>query len=129
MIDTQTSKGFRRLLLIAGAVAAFAAAGTVALPAFATNEFYECGSCAEVNGKENFVKNNQVINHSGGGICGAVWRKNSPGNYTLVADQCAGGGGTATACAGSEVFGHGEAESESGNGLLRGRQDNFAGCE
>jgi len=99
------------------------------MPAFATNEFYECGSCAEVNGKENFVKNNQVINHSGGGICGAVWRNNGGGNFTDVAKMCEPGGGTATACASSEVHGHGEAESESGNGLLRGRQDNFSKCE
>jgi hypothetical protein len=117
-----------RLLLAVGAVSACAAAGTVAIPAFATNEYYECGSCAEVNGPENYVRNNQVINHSGGGICGAVWRKNSPGNYTLVARACEPGGATATACAGSEVYGHGEAESESGNGYLRGRQDNFTYC-
>lgn len=122
-------KGLRRLLIAVGLIAACATASAIAIPAFATNEYYECGSCAEVNGKENFVKNNQVINHSGGGICGAVWRNNGGGNYTLMADKCAGGGGTATACSGSEVFGHGEAESISGNGFLRGRQDNFVKCE
>jgi hypothetical protein len=113
---------------VAGLVAACATAVIAVAPAFATNEYYECGSCAEVNGPENYIRNNQTINHSGGGICAAVWRKNAPGNYTLMADQCAGGGGTATACASSEVYGHGEAESISGNGWLRGRQDNFTYC-
>jgi hypothetical protein len=117
-----------RLLLAGVAVSACATAAVVAIPAFATNEYYECGSCAEVNGPENYVKNNQVINHSGGGICGAVWRKNAPGNYTLMARACEPGGATATACALSQVYGHGEAESESGNGFLRGRQDNFTYC-
>jgi hypothetical protein len=119
----------RHLLLAAGLVAVCATAGAIAIPAFATNEYYECGACAEVNGKENYVKNNQVINHSGGGICGAVWRNNGGGNYTLMADKCAEGGGTAIACSGSEVYGHGEAEAISGNGYLRGRQDNFTKCE
>ncbi len=125
------SKPGRRLLrlaLCATVLSALVAAGAVAVPAVATNEYYECGSCAEVNGVENYVKNNQVINHSGGGICGAVWRKNGPGNYTLMARGCEPGGTTATVCAGSEVHGHGEAESESGNGYLRGRQDNFTYC-
>jgi hypothetical protein len=120
---------FRTLLLGIGVTAALAAAGTVAIPAFATNEYYECGACEAVNGPENYVTNNQAINHSGHGICAIVWRNNGGGNYTLVAYECAGGGGTATACAGSEVYGHGEAGTqEAGNWFLRGRQDNFSYC-
>ena len=118
----------QRATLAVGLIAACVAAGLSAVPASATNEYYECGNCAEVNGIENYVRNNQVINHSGGGICGAVWRKNSPGNYTLMAKACEPGGNTATACASSQVYGHGEAEAESGNGYLRGRQDNFTYC-
>ena len=120
---------FRHALAIVGALAALAAAGTIAVPAFATNEYYECGSCAEVNGHENYVRNNWTINHSGGGICAAIWRNNGGGNYTLMADECRPGGETAHDCLGGEVYGHGEAESESGNGFLRGRQDNFTKCE
>lgn len=119
----------RHLLLAVGLIAACAtAAGAAAVPAFATNEYYECGLCAEVNGKENWVKNNQTINHSGGGICAALWRNNGGGNYTLMADQCKPGEETATACTSGEFKGHGEAESEFGNGYLRGRQDNFTYC-
>lgn len=123
-----TGARFRRLLIVVGMMAACAAACTAALPAFATNEYFECGSCAAVNGPENYVTNTQGINHSGGGICAAVWRNNGGGNYTLMADACEPGGGTATACAGTQVSGHGEVESESGNGYLRGRQDNFTYC-
>jgi hypothetical protein len=119
----------RRLLLIAGLMAACATAGAIAVPALATNEYYECGSCEWVNGKENYIKNTFAINHSGGGICGVVWRNNGGGNYTDVAAGCASGGGTAKACASSEVYGHGEASSIEFGGWLRGRQDNFAACE
>jgi hypothetical protein len=120
---------FQHLLLCVGVIAAIGTASAVAGPAFATNEYYECGSCSEVNGKENYVKNNFTINHSGGGICAGLWRDNGGGSYTLMADECRGGGETAHDCIGSQVYGHGEAESESGNGYLRGRQDNFASCE
>ena len=120
---------FRRVLVIVGALAALGAAGAVAVPAFATNEYYECGSCAEVNGRENYVRNNFTINHSGGGICAGLWRNNGGGNYTLMARECRPGGETAHNCLSGEVYGHGEAESEFGNGFLRGRQDNFTACE
>jgi hypothetical protein len=121
---------FRRLLLAVGTVAALATASAVAVPAFATNEYYECSSCEVVNGPENYIKNNQAINHSGHGICSIVWRNNGGGNYTLMAYECRSGGETATACSGSEVYGHGEAGSQNaGNYFLRGRQDNFAKCE
>jgi hypothetical protein len=125
----RTRVRFEHLLLCVGVIAALGTASAVAGPAFGTNEFYECGSCNEVNGKENFVKNNFTINHSGGGICAGLWRNNGGGNFTLLADECRGGGETAHDCVGSEVTGHGEAEAESGNGLLRGRQDNFSACE
>lgn len=120
---------FRYLLLGVGLIAACATATGVAAPAFATNEYYECGECAEVNGAENYVRNNFTINHSGKGVCAAIWRDNGGGNYTLMSRECKSGGETAHACLTSEVYGHGEAESESGNGYLRGRQDNFAKCE
>lgn len=119
---------FRHLLLGAGLTAAFATAGAVAVPALATNEFFECGSCTATNGPENFVKNTQAINHSGKGVCAVVWKNNGGGNYKEEGLECATGGGTATACAGSEFTGHGEAETSGGNSLLRGRQDNFASC-
>ena len=101
---------------------------TVTRPAFATNEAYECGSCAEVNGPNNYITNNQVINHSGHGICGAIWRYNGGGSYTLLEAQCKSGGQTVTLCHGSQIYGHGEAEAQVGNGFLRGRQDNFNYC-
>lgn len=123
-----TGRRAQRMLLSVGLLAALGAGCTVAVPAFATNEYYECGSCAETNGPNNYITNNQVINHSGGGICGAIWRYNGGANYTLLQAECMGGGATVTLCHGSELYGHGEAESESGNGFLRGRQDNFAYC-
>jgi hypothetical protein len=128
---TTIPAGARRLFLVCGVAAALLTAGAVSIPAFATNEYYECGACEAVNGKENWIKNNQAINHSGHGICAIDWRNNGGGNYTLMEYACAGGGGTATACIkGAEVFGHGEAATqEAGNWFLRGRQDNFAGCE
>lgn len=120
---------FRHLLLVVGTVAALATVSAVAVPAFATNEYYECGSCTWVNGSENYIRNNFTINHSGGGICSIVWRNNGGGNYTDIQADCKTGGETAKACAGSEVYGHGEASSIEFGGFLRGRQDNFTKCE
>lgn len=98
-------------------------------PAFATNEYYECGSCESVNGKENYVRNNFTINHSGGGVCSFMWRNNGGGNYTDMGNECVSGGGTAKVCAGSEFYGHGQAFAAEFAGYLRGRQDNFSKCE
>lgn len=128
MRDSRPGLPLRRVLVVVGLLAALAATCTVAAPAFATNEYYECGSCEEINGPNNYITNNQVINHSGGGICGAIWRYNGGSNYTLLEDECQGGGATVTLCHGSQIYGHGEAESEFGSGYLRGRQDNFAYC-
>jgi hypothetical protein len=130
MIDPfRIGRRFRRVLVVIGLVTACSAACTIAMPALATNEFYKCTSCAETNGPENFVKNNFTINHSGAGICAGLWRNNGGGNFTLLSRECRSGGETAHNCVGSEVKGHGEAEAESGNGLLLGRQDNFSACE
>jgi hypothetical protein len=119
----------RRLLIVVGLVAICATAGFVAAPALATNEYYECNPCTIANGPENFIKNNFGINHSNGGICAIVWRNDGGGKYTNMETKCKALGGTAEACAGSEVYGHGEASSVEFGGYLRGRQDNLAGCK
>ena len=87
------STRFRRLLVVVGLVAACATACVAVVPAFATNEGYHCKvePCAETNGPENYVTNNEGINYSGTGSCSAVWRFNGGKNYTLMADGCAGG--------------------------------------
>jgi hypothetical protein len=120
-------KGVRSMLVIFGVLGACIVAGAVAVPALATNEVYECGSCTVVNGKDNFVKNNFTINHSGGGVCDKLWEKFG-GSYFEVGSSCVSGGNTAHVCALSEFTGHGEATNGTA-GNLKGRQDNFAGCE
>lgn len=117
-----------RWLLAAAVAAAFATTCFVALPAVATNEYFECSSCTAVNGIENWVKNTQGINHSGRGACSVVWKNNGGGNYKEEAFECAEGGATVNACAFSEFIGHGEVITSGGNSFLRGRQDNFKEC-
>ncbi len=119
------------LLLVAGLSTASVTALSAVQPALATNESYKCpgAECAEVSGKENFVKNNEASNFTRKGVCSAVWRNNGGGNFNQVAKECSTGGFTTIACAGSEVKGHGEVEAISGNANLGGRQDNFKGCE
>jgi hypothetical protein len=64
-----------------------------------------------------------------GGNCSAVWKNNGGGNYNIMAKGCKSGSGTAWACDGDDnIKGHGEVESESGNGNIAGRQDNFTYC-
>lgn len=54
---------------------------------------------------------------------------NGGGNYNIMAKGCKSGSGTAWACDGDDnIKGHGEVESESGNGNIAGRQDNFTYC-
>jgi hypothetical protein len=118
----------RHTLVLAVLVSALIAAAASALPASATNEYYKCPECAETNGPNNWVKNNYGLNHSGKGACVAFWRHNGGTSYTLLADECLGAAGTSKNCLGSEVLGHGEVESEGGNSLLLGRQDNFPNC-
>jgi hypothetical protein len=112
-------------------VAALAVAATVAVPALATNEYFECSSCTSVNAypPNNWLSNVQGINHSGGGSCSTVWADKSGGGYESKAFECAEGGGTETACAYAEYWGHGNVKTSAGNSFLRGRQDNFKSCE
>jgi hypothetical protein len=125
---SQVKAAGRRTLVLAVLASALIAAAASAIPASATNEYYKCASCAETNGPNNWVKNNYGINHSSKGACVAFWRYNGGTSYTLLADECLPSGGTSKNCLGSEVLGHGEVESESGNSLLLGRQDNFPNC-
>jgi hypothetical protein len=130
MIETtHDSRRFRRLLLCVGLIVAFATTGFVAVPAFATDESYECGSCTAVNGHENYVKNNFSINFSGEGACAVIWRNNGGGSYTQMGAECAGGSSTAHVCLGGEVYGHGETESLNFASWLYGVQDNYKKCE
>lgn len=118
----------RRLLVSVGVVSVLAAACITARPALATNEYFECGSCEDVNAPENYIRNAQGINHSGGGNCTLLWRWNLNGTYTQMAYVCSNGEGTSTACASSEFWGHGEVSTNLGPSYLRGRQDNFKYC-
>jgi len=123
------SMRLHKRLAVIGVIAGCATAGAVAVPALATNEYYECGSCNVVNGPDNYVKNNFTINHSGGGICTYMWEKVNGKYYQMSGSYCVSGGGTAYECQLYEVYGHGEAERLSFGGFLRGRQDNFTKCE
>lgn len=119
---------FSRLLVIVGVVAGCSAASVVAVPALATNEYYKCESCTGKNAPDNYVKNNFVINHSGGGACTYMFEKVSGNWYEMSGSYCVSGGNTAYECQVFEVYGHGRVTSSSA-GLLLGRQDNFTKCE
>lgn len=122
----------RRIVLILGASAALAGAAFAAGPAFATNEYFECGSCGKVNGAENWIRNAQGINHSGTGACVTMWWHMPGGGYQNEGSACAGGGATATVCNAPtypEFWGHGEVQSYGEKAAyIRGRQDNYAWC-
>jgi hypothetical protein len=118
----------RWLLLITGVVASTATALSVAQPAAATNENYSCSSCAEVNGKENYVENSQANDYTEPDVCAGLWRNNG-GSYTLVNDKCTESSKETWACHGSEVYGHGETEAIYGNNHLAGKENNFSYCE
>lgn len=128
MATSKDGGRFRRRLALVAVAAACLTAGAVALPAFATNEYFECGSCTSVNGIENYISNVQGINHSGVGSCSTVWWNKGGGNYESKAFACAEGGGTETACSYGEYYGHGNVKTSGGNSSLRGRQDNFKSC-
>lgn len=122
-------KRVRQKLIALGALAGCIAVCGVASPAMATNENYECTSCNFVNGKDNWVKNNFAINHSGGGACTKLWELFGGSYFERAGSNCVSGGNTAHQCELSEALGHGEVKAFESNGLLKGRQDNFAGCE
>ncbi|MGP0100570.1 MAG: hypothetical protein ACLPUT_02980 [Solirubrobacteraceae bacterium] len=128
---------FWRLLLVTGIVAAGATAFAPVLPAVATNEGYSCSECDWVNGKENYLKNNEAANYSRKNVISVVWRKNGNGTYTRMVESY-GSGYTTIACSSTEVYGHGEALSDTYEcneygcvpvpAHLAGRQDNFSYC-
>jgi hypothetical protein len=122
----------RYRLLMAGMSAAFATAAVIALPAFATNEYFPSSGychCYVDNAPENWIKNVWGINHAGYGNCTTSWQKTSEG-YNRIEEACVGGGETAGLChAAGQFYGHGEVKDETNNPELRGRQDNFANCE
>jgi hypothetical protein len=128
MSNFDMTRGFRRLLLVAGLSAACTGGLIAVAPALATNEGYSCENCEFANGNENFVKNNEAINYTRNGICSIVWKNNGGGNFNPVAEECTGGTYHALACAGGEVKGHGDAEATTGRAHLAGRQDNFSYC-
>jgi hypothetical protein len=66
--------GFKRLMTASVAVGAAAMALGIASPALA-DEAYSCPNhCAAVNGKETWLRQNEVQNLSGTGVCAAIWR-------------------------------------------------------
>jgi hypothetical protein len=118
----------KRWLAIVGVLAACTAGVVAAVPAFATNEYFECNPCETDNGPNNYIKEVTGIDHSGQGACVTAWRKNSDGSYTRMDETCVGGGETGWACSSSEVYGHGEVKGGGPSDYLRGRQDNFPNC-
>ena len=87
----------------------FAAAGVIAPTAHATSETYECGKCAKVTGKENYVENNTAENLSGTGACSAIWWKF--GGEWLESYYCTPSPGSEKRthiCSTEEIYGHGE---------------------
>jgi hypothetical protein len=121
-------RNIRWLLIITGVVASSATALSVAQPAAATNENYSCSSCAIINGKENWVTNNQAVDYSRPEVCSGVWRNNG-GSYTLIADECTRSAYEVFACSTiGEFKGHGEVEAITGNNHMAGKQDNFKYC-
>lgn len=121
-----------RLLAVIAAIAAFCGASAVAMPAFATNEYFPSSGncyCENDNAPDNYIKNVYGINHSGHGNCTTEWQKNGNGTYSRVEESCVGSGETAYACIAGEVYGHGQVNDEgAGYNELRGRQDNLANC-
>lgn len=114
----------------AAVTAAVACAGALsgaiafAQPASATDEKYgPCGSCAEVSGAVNYIKNNAAENVKATGVCSEIHFGTesrakcveSPANYIRV-------------CLTSEVHGYGEAHLYYMQYLydLRGREDNYS---
>jgi hypothetical protein len=119
-----------RTLLACCVTAASIASMVTAAPASATNEAYSCGECAQVNGHENYISNNESYNFSGEGFCDAAY-DNVGGTYFLAFEKCYSSGKGIVLCSTvGEFWGHGQtrryyAKYEYN---LWGRQDNYKYC-
>jgi hypothetical protein len=124
----------KRLLaaLVVGAAFSSAGAGLGAAPALATNEYNKCKHCSAINGpKDNWVKNVESHNLSGGGLWNILWKKFSTGYSTIWEKKYPTALG-ALVCNEAELpEAHGETRRYYTKYLytLSVRQTNYAACE
>jgi hypothetical protein len=97
-------------------------------PAFATDQSYECGSCNEVSGSNNYIRNVFGQNKSGGGNCTFMWKSNGGGNYSVYDESCQGGTAQSVICPGAEIYGHGTTRNSPVGGHLWGNESNYKEC-
>lgn len=124
--------------LVATVVAAVSVAVAVcAAPAFATNETYPhpgsyegCGKCASVNGKDNWIKNNESYNYSGEGYCDYGYLESGGAYYPAFSECTPSGKGEILCYNYKEFWGHGQTRRYYAmyEYNLFGRQDNYQEC-